>query len=259
MDYRRLEKGPDLCMEIIGGSEAIPHSWPFIAYISTPGNHGPELCGGTLINQSWVLTAAHCTIKDTTTIKLGLHSLSKEDEFVQTFQVSNWHRHPHYNRVTFDNDVQLVQLSGKAKLTTGVKPRKLPTTFSDVEPGTICESAGWGITSNDSNSGSDKLLEVNLPAISREKCAAMWKLHKITKNMMCTLDALGGKTTCNGDSGGPLICQGQLRGVVSFGPKNNCGNAEYPPGFAFLNENIVNWITGGIKNVNWIKREMIKK
>ncbi|XP_068119031.1 granzyme A-like [Hyperolius riggenbachi] len=237
----------DVCLEIIGGSEAIPHSWPFIAYISTPGNHGAELCGGTLINRSWVLTAAHCPINSATTIKLGLHSRSKEDQYVQTFQVSKWRPHPHYNKVPFDNDVQLVQLSGKAKLTPGVKPLKLPTTFSDVEPGTICESAGWGITSNDPNRRSDKLLEVNLPVISREACADMWGSHEITKNMMCTLDAIGGKTTCNGDSGGPLICQRQLRGVVSFGPKNNCGHPEYPPGYAFLNEDIVNWIKGEIK------------
>ncbi|XP_068105357.1 granzyme A-like isoform X1 [Hyperolius riggenbachi] len=240
---------PYVCMEIIGGKEAIPHSRPYMAYINTQG----YTCGGTLIDSRWVLTAAHCRINSATTIKLGLHSLSKEDQYVQRLQVSKWRPHPRYNKLTFDNDVQLVQFSGKATLNCAVKPLNLPTTFSDVEPGTICESAGWGRTRNAPNSGSDKLLEVSLPAISREACADMWGSHEITKNMMCTLDAIGGKTTCNGDSGGPLICQDELRGVVSFGPKNNCGHTEFPPGYAFLNENIVNWIKGTIKNVNWIK------
>ncbi|XP_068118503.1 glandular kallikrein-3, submandibular-like [Hyperolius riggenbachi] len=183
-----------------------------------------------------------------TIIGLGLHTLSKVNKDVQIFKVLKWRKH-HYNALTNDNDVQLVQLSGKAKLSNVVKPLELPTTFSDVEPGTICESAGWGRTRNEPGSDSDKLLEVSLPVISRQKCAAMWKprAQVITKNMMCTLDAAEGKDTCNGDSGGPLICQGQLRGVVSFGPKY-CGNPVEPAVYAFLNEDNVNWIKRGMEN-----------
>ncbi|XP_068118814.1 granzyme A-like [Hyperolius riggenbachi] len=233
-----------VCVEIIGGKEVIPHSRPYMAFINTQG----YTCGGTLIDSSWVLTAAHCSINSSTIIGLGLHTLSKVNKDVQIFKVLKWRKH-HYNALTNDNDVQLVQLSGKAQLSNVVKPLELPTTFSDVEPGTICESAGWGRTRNEPGSDSDKLLEVSLPVISRQKCAAMWKpqAQGITKNMMCTLDAAEGKDTCNGDSGGPLICQGQLRGVVSFGPKY-CGNPVEPAVYAFLNEDNVNWIKRGMEN-----------
>ncbi|XP_068118618.1 mast cell protease 1A-like [Hyperolius riggenbachi] len=187
-----------VCTEIIGGKEAKPHSRPYMAYIYTEiGNGQAATCDGALIDSSWVLTAAHCTINSSTIIKLGLHSLSNQGQYVQRFQVLNWIPHPHYNNLTFDNDVQLVQLNGTATSSNGVSPQKLPSAFSEVKAGTICKLAGWGRTSNDPKSNSDKLMEVSLPAISRDKCAEMWYPNKITKNMMCTLDPKTGKGSCN--------------------------------------------------------------
>ncbi|XP_068105463.1 granzyme A-like isoform X2 [Hyperolius riggenbachi] len=228
-------------MEIIGGKEAKPHSRPYMALINTKGC----MCGGTLIDSSWVLTAAHCTINASTTIILGLHFLRNQGQSVQKFKALQWFTHDYDNK-TEDNDVQLVKLSGKAKLNKAVKPLKLPTTSSDVKAGTICESAGWGITRNDVSIASDKLMEVSLPVISREKCAAMWYPRVITENMMCTLYANGGKDTCRGDSGGPLICQGKFRGVVSFGP-DRCGDPQRPAVYAFLTKDHINWIKRQIK------------
>ncbi|XP_068105388.1 mast cell protease 1A-like [Hyperolius riggenbachi] len=245
-----------VCTEIIGGKEAKPHSRPYMAYIYTEiGNGQAATCDGALIDSSWVLTAAHCTINSSTIIKLGLHSLSNQGQYVQRFQVLNWIPHPHYNNLTFDNDVQLVQLNGTATSSNGVSPQKLPSAFSEVKAGTICKLAGWGRTSNDPKSNSDKLMEVSLPAISRDKCAEMWYPNKITKNMMCTLDPKTGKGSCNGDSGGPLICQEQLRGVVSYGLPC-CGTLTFPPVYAFLNKDIVDWIKRQMENDNWIKREI---
>ncbi|XP_068127855.1 granzyme A-like isoform X2 [Hyperolius riggenbachi] len=232
-------------MEIIGGREATPHSRPYMAFITT----GDIACDGTLIDWSWVLTAAHCPIDHSTTIKLGVHSLSTEDPYEQNFKVLKWYTHC-FNAKTLDNDIQLVQLSHKARLSKTVNPLQLPTTFWDVKPGTICEVAGWGRTSNDDvYHPSDKLMEVFLPAISREKCAAITKTLKvITKNMMCTLDATGGKGPCSGDSGGPLICQGEIRGVVSAGPRY-CGDRYLPNIYALLTK----------YHLKWIKRQIKKK
>ncbi|XP_068127853.1 granzyme A-like [Hyperolius riggenbachi] len=239
---------PYVCMKIVGGKEAIPHSRPYMAFIYTEGDYGGELCGGTLIDLSWVLTAAHCTINSSTIIELGLHSWAEEDEYAQQLKVLKWRTY-HYREGTHDNDIQLVKLSGKATLSKAVEPLDLPTTFSDVKDGTICESAGWGATSNNEEDGtSEKLMEVSLPVISRERCGEIWSPRVITENMMCTLDVYGRKDTCFGDSGGPLICDGELRGVVSFGPET-CAHPILPAVYAYLNED----------NVNWIKRQMKKK
>ncbi|XP_068105441.1 granzyme A-like [Hyperolius riggenbachi] len=234
---------PCECMEIIGGREAKPHSRPYMALITKS-----DVCGGTLIDWSWVLTAAHCKIDNSTRIKLGLHSLSREDQYVQNFTVLKWLKYPYYDQETLDNDLQLVKLSGKAKCTKAVQPLKLPTIFCDVKPKTLCEAAGWGKTNNKDIHGSDKLMEVILPAISRRKCAAMLYPdgYVITKNMMCTLDPTGGKDTCNGDSGGPLICKKKYRGIISFGPLK-CGDPQRPAVYTFLTKDHVYWIKKVIK------------
>ncbi|XP_040195331.1 granzyme A-like [Rana temporaria] len=224
------------CSHIIGGREAAPHSRPYMALLDTNG----EQCAGTLIKADWVLTAAHCEVNSSTTIKLGVHSKKKKDKYIQKFKVLRIIRH-NYNGTTMDNDIELVQLSCKAKLNKAVKILPLPKKCDDVKDGTVCDTAGWGSTKKNTLQLSDKLMEVSLPAISRKKCAAMWKPYRITPNMMCTLDASGKEDACLGDSGGPLICKKMFRGIVSFGP-DPCANPKLPGVYTFLTKDYIKWI-----------------
>lgn len=201
-------------------------------------------CAGTLIKADWVLTAAHCKVNSSTTIKLGVHSIKADDTYVQKFKVLRSIRH-NYDENTLDNDIELVQLSRKAKRNKAVKILPLPKKFNDVKDGTLCNTAGWGTTQKNNTQLSDKLLEVCLPALSREKCAAMWQPYQITPNMMCTLDASGKKDACGGDSGGPLICEKMFRGIVSFGPVT-CANPERPGVYTFLTKDYIKWIKNEI-------------
>ncbi|XP_077318860.1 granzyme A-like [Lithobates pipiens] len=235
------------CSKIIGGREATPHSRPYMALLNT----NEYQCAGTLIKADWVLTAAHCKVNSSTTIKLGVHSIKAQNIYIQKFKLLRSIRY-NYDEDTLDNDIELVQLCRKAKLNKAVNILPLPKEFDDVKDGTWCNTAGWGATNKNASQPSDKLMEVCLPAISRKKCAEMWESEQITPNMMCTLDARGKKDACVGDSGGPLLCEKMFRGIVSFG-HIPCANPKMPAVYTFLTKDYIKWIYKEInKNTNTI-------
>ncbi|XP_074850389.1 granzyme A [Carettochelys insculpta] len=216
----------DSCVDIIGGNKVIPHSRPYMALIK-----GKEYCGGALIKENWVLTAAHCQI-DRGTVILGAHSSTKKEREQQIFKIARSVHYQCYNEQTKENDIMLLQLQKRAKITKYVKTIQLPNTDTDPKPGTKCQVAGWGITANRERKPSDTLRAVNITIIDRRTCNDRKHYNYnpiITMNMVCAGDENGGKDSCNGDSGGPLICDGELRGITSFGKANKCG-AVYGPG-----------------------------
>ncbi|XP_053144371.1 granzyme A-like [Hemicordylus capensis] len=142
------------------------------------------------------------------------------------------------------------RLNKNAKITKTVKTIQLPSTktSSDVQAGTQCLVAGWGATGNGETS--DTLREVNVTIFDRSFCNDKNHYNKpnyVTKNMLCAGDENGEKDSARGDSGGPLMCDGEQRGIVSFGgPK--CGDSKYPGIYTQLTKDYINWIktiTGG--------------
>ncbi|NXP41130.1 GRAA protein, partial [Leiothrix lutea] len=177
-------------------------------------------------------------------VVLGAHSSNKSEKEQQTFEIAKRIPYPDYNRKTNENDLMLLQLQGRAKLTKAVKPIPLPTSDKDPKPKTVCSVAGWGRTTNRGKALSAVLMEVNITVISREICND--KKHYngrpiITENMICAGHKKGGKDSCNGDSGGPLRCKNVMRGITSFG-KKSCGNADGPGVYTRLTKQYLQWI-----------------
>uniref|UniRef100_A0A3B3VPZ1 Granzyme K-like n=1 Tax=Poecilia latipinna TaxID=48699 RepID=A0A3B3VPZ1_9TELE len=133
------------------------------------------------------------------------------------------------------------QLEKAVKQTKWVKPLKLTTVVKDPEEGSVCMVAGWGRTSWNA-AVSDVLMSVNVTVVCREKCSSpAFYNHTITDNMICVSDL----PAIYGDSGGPLLCNGALVGVTSYGYK--CGLKTKPGVYAFLTKDHLDWIKKTVK------------
>ncbi|KAF1487691.1 Duodenase-1, partial [Pygoscelis antarcticus] len=206
---------------IIGGWEAKPHSRPYMAYLLIGSESGTSQCGGFLLRPNAVLSAAHCVAQKTKvniTVTLGAHNISKKEPSQQRFHIGHWVIHPSYSGDTLENDIVLLKLKPRAKLTKQVSSIPLPSHNKHVEPGTMCTVAGWGWTSTTQDKTS-VLMEVDLKVQSAKECEKCCKRNYLRQSMICAGDEDNKKATYRGDSGGPLVCNGKAQGIVSYGPK----------------------------------------
>ncbi|KAK0135415.1 Granzyme A [Merluccius polli] len=226
--------------EIFGGKEVKAHSMPYMVLLLHCGE--PD-CGGTLLSSRWVLTAAHCT--DITAVLLGVHSIKKikNDKSVQVRKVVKTYPHPEYDSDTFNHDLQLLKLKKEVKQTNTVKYLPLADVIEDPNEGTTCRVAGWGFFDN-TNTTSDVLMSAKVDVMGREKCnsATYWN-SDITPDMVCAGPQGKNKTqdTCEGDSGGPLFCNGVQVGVTSFGAAG-CRPHKIPGVYTFLSKQHIEWM-----------------
>ncbi|KAK1169965.1 granzyme K-like [Acipenser oxyrinchus oxyrinchus] len=233
------------CMKIIGGKEAGSKPYMVALYFYN-ANQQIHLCGGTLIERDWVLTAAHCDQGGVIKAFLGTkhidQSNTKAIEVVQKIQ------HENYNR-THSNDIMLLKLKKPTILNNNIRLLGLPKNNDDVKPGTLCNVAGWGQTLT--LIYSPMLQEVNVTVIDRETCNSKdYYNHDptITEDLLCACNKTGGGDACHGDSGGPLVCEGIFRGIVSGG--EGCGLAKKPGIYVNLNKKYVTWIKEKIRHHN---------
>ncbi|XP_015252959.1 PREDICTED: mast cell protease 1A-like isoform X2 [Cyprinodon variegatus] len=205
--------------KIVGGRDAVPHSRPYIASLQIGGRH---ICGGVLIREDFVLTAAHCDLSIPYTVVLGADKLEGNEPAKQHIDVLSTFPHPDYTDLA--NDIMLLKLSRPAILTKEVQLISMKSNRPKV--GSKCLTAGWGDI-GDNNTLANRLQEVNVTIMPTRTCQRRWREVPITRSMVCAMGAERLQGFCSGDSGGPLICNGTSVGVVSFSGRR-CGNPMTP-------------------------------
>ncbi|XP_021067433.1 serine protease 38 [Mus pahari] len=241
---------PVLQGKLLGGEFARDRKWPWQVSLHYSGFH---VCGGSILNAYWVLSAAHCFDRgkrlETYDIYVGITNLEEANRHTQWFEIHRVIIHPTFQMYhPIGGDVALVQLKSAIVFSDFVLPICLPPSNLDLI-NLSCWTTGWGMISPQGETGKE-LLEAQLPLIPRFQCQLLYGLKSyLLPEMLCAADIKNMKNVCEGDSGSPLVCKQNQTwlqiGIVSWG--RGCAQPLYPGVFANVSY-FLSWIHLHLKN-----------
>ncbi|XP_050441670.1 serine protease nudel [Adelges cooleyi] len=216
-------------LRVVGGIASNPGAWPWLIALYQDGIFH---CGGVILNDKWVMTAAHCVNqyqKHFYEVQAGILRRFSFSPMEQSRTVTHVIVHSLYSKATMKNDLAILKLEDSLEFNRWVRPVCLPDTKFNwfPLPGTFCTAVGWGATV-EHGPDPDNMREVEVPILAECK-------HKEDREgeEICAGFLSGGHDTCQGDSGGPLLCKEPtninkwyVAGVVSHG--EGCARPQEP-------------------------------
>ncbi|XP_016413778.1 coagulation factor IX-like isoform X3 [Sinocyclocheilus rhinocerous] len=211
---------------IVGGNPALPGEIPWqVALVARSTQQ--VFCGGSILNQLWVITAAHCLVgtqNGSFYIRVGEHDVSKTEGTEQNLNITRFISHPRYDSKVslYNHDIALLRLRNPIRFTLTVLPICLgPMLFSNslLQSGSLATVSGWGRLRFQGRSAVN-LQKVELPYVDRTVCKES-SSDPVTYFMFCAGYSDSPKDACQGDSGGPHAMRYHntwfLTGIVSWG------------------------------------------
>jgi secreted trypsin-like serine protease len=211
--------------KITGGTNAEISDFPWQVYLDA----GDFTCGGSIISNDWIITAAHCTKNDydetisASQMVVTVGANNPRNNFQgKLYRVSEIIVHENYDSKTLNNDVALLKINEPISY-TNAEPIKLVSakdaSAGVTDPGVLSWVTGYGITRVSPVTYPSTLQKVRLPVVSNSQASTVWKSIPASDLMAGYL--AGNKDACSGDSGGPLVVPVQdgykLAGLVSWG------------------------------------------
>jgi len=219
--------------KIVGGDVAEPGTWPWQVWfkIDHSDRHSTPYCGGTVVADRWVVTAAHCTdgnARGLMRVILGDWDRTTYEDHEREFAIAEVFQFPNYtiNSYEISYDISLLKLQGRVVYTDYILPACLPSQGEPVDLDAECWISGWGRTENEFEL-TDMLREARVHVLTNEQCQNIWGSGILISDdsHICT-NTSQDVGTCNGDSGGPLACKNAgkfyVQGATSFGSSVSC-------------------------------------
>ncbi|XP_050193887.1 coagulation factor XI-like isoform X3 [Myiozetetes cayanensis] len=234
------KKASTVCMQhsarnirIVGGTDSSPGEWPWQVSLHVKLSRQRHLCGGSIISNRWILTAAHCVTSlanpNIWRVYAGILKQSEINEDTPFFKVEEIIVHPQYKYAQTGYDIALMKLAKPMNFTDLQLPICLPSKEDTNIFYTDCWVIGWGYR-KEKGRVQDILQKAPIPLMSTEECQARYRKRRIGDKVICAGYDEGGRDACKGDSGGPLACRHEevwyLVGITSWG--EGCARPRQP-------------------------------